>query len=215
MISEKVCTWKCPKLKIIVPKGEWGHFLTLTLTSDDRESHIIVNVSVTLTNSTTWFVAALSLIVNVRVYERMDGRTYGQTDIFTGFIRLFLRWPEKWTHMARYPASFATWWWCLWCLIVVVHVFHSSDVDIFQPLVLCHKFFYCHSLQPFSRVQWKMRTRWTIIRKHSRGHSFYILNLTSFQCKYHVSNCFVDDYCCHKSQTGLRFNEGLLTVTCR
>ena len=38
----------------------------MTLTSDDLESHIIVNVSSTLTNTTIWFVAALSLIVDVR-----------------------------------------------------------------------------------------------------------------------------------------------------
>jgi len=54
------------------------HFLnfkshvTLTLTLDDLESHIIVNVSSTLTNSTIWFVAALCLIVDVRT----DGRTF-------------------------------------------------------------------------------------------------------------------------------------------
>jgi len=47
----------------------------LTLTSNDIESHIIVNVSSTLTNTTIWFVAALCLIVDVR------------TEIFTGFIR--------------------------------------------------------------------------------------------------------------------------------
>jgi len=29
----------------IVPTGDWGHLLTLTLTSDDLESHIVVNVS--------------------------------------------------------------------------------------------------------------------------------------------------------------------------
>jgi len=40
--------------------------VTLTLTSDDLESHIIVNVSSTLTNATIWFVAALSLIVDVQ-----------------------------------------------------------------------------------------------------------------------------------------------------
>ena len=28
--------------------GDWGHLLTLTLTSDDLESHIVVNVSLTL-----------------------------------------------------------------------------------------------------------------------------------------------------------------------
>ena len=53
------------------------------LTSDDLESHIVVNVSSTLTNTTIWFVAALSLIVDVR--------THGWTDIFTGFIRSSLR----------------------------------------------------------------------------------------------------------------------------
>jgi len=46
------------------------------VTSDDLESHIVVNVSSTLTNSTMWFVAALSLIVDVRT----DGRMYGRTD---------------------------------------------------------------------------------------------------------------------------------------
>ena len=54
--------------------------MTLTLTSDDLESHIVMNVSSTLTNSTIWFVAALSLIVDVRTYVqtsvRMDGRTF-------------------------------------------------------------------------------------------------------------------------------------------
>jgi len=43
----------------------------LTLTSDDLESDIIVNDSSTLTNTTIWFVAALSLIVDVRT----DGQT--------------------------------------------------------------------------------------------------------------------------------------------
>jgi len=61
--------------------------VTLTPTSDDLESHIIVNVSSTLTNTTIWFVAALSLIVDVRTYVRMHwvwlwtyGRMYGCTD---------------------------------------------------------------------------------------------------------------------------------------
>jgi len=58
--------------------------VTLTLTSDDLESHIIVNVSSTLTNTTVWFVAALSLIVDVRTDGRADGH-------FTGFIRSSLR----------------------------------------------------------------------------------------------------------------------------
>ena len=61
--------------------------VTLTLTSDDLESHIIVNDSSTLTNTTIWFVAALCLIVDVRTYVRR----YGRTDIFTGFIRSSLR----------------------------------------------------------------------------------------------------------------------------
>jgi len=43
--------------------------VTLTLTSDDLGSHIVVNVSSTLTNITTiWFVAALSMIVDIRMY---------------------------------------------------------------------------------------------------------------------------------------------------
>jgi len=49
--------------------------MTLTLTSDDLESHI-VNVSSTLTNSTIWLVAALCLIVDVHTYGRTYGRTY-------------------------------------------------------------------------------------------------------------------------------------------
>ena len=73
--------------------------MTLTLTSDDLESHMVVNVSSTLTNSTIWFVAALCLIVDVRMDKRTDKRTDGRTDgstdvrtdgrtdIFTGFIR--------------------------------------------------------------------------------------------------------------------------------
>jgi len=50
--------------------------VTLTLTSDDLESDIVVNDSSTLTNTTIWFVAALSLIVDVRT----DGPTYVRTD---------------------------------------------------------------------------------------------------------------------------------------
>jgi len=46
--------------------------VTLPLTSDDLESDIVVNNSSTLTNSTIWFVAALSLIVDVCT----DGRTF-------------------------------------------------------------------------------------------------------------------------------------------
>jgi len=54
--------------------------MTFTLTSDDLESHIVVNVSSTLRNTTIWFVAALSLIVDVRTdvrtYVRTDGRVF-------------------------------------------------------------------------------------------------------------------------------------------
>ena len=50
--------------------------VTLTLTSDDLESDILVNDSLTLTNTTIWFVAALSLIVDVRTDGRTDGRTF-------------------------------------------------------------------------------------------------------------------------------------------
>jgi len=49
----------------------------LTLTSDDLESHIVVNVLSTLTNSTIWFVAAL--FDCGRTYVRTDGRMYGRT----------------------------------------------------------------------------------------------------------------------------------------
>jgi len=50
--------------------------VTLTLTSDDLESHIIVNVSLTLRNTTIWFVAALCFIVDVRTDVLMDGHFY-------------------------------------------------------------------------------------------------------------------------------------------
>jgi len=50
--------------------------VTLTLISDDIESHIVVNDSETLTNTTVWFVAALCLIVDVRTDVRTDGRTF-------------------------------------------------------------------------------------------------------------------------------------------
>ena len=60
--------------------------MTLTLTSDDLESDIVVNDSSTLTNTNTtiWFVIALSVIVDVRTsvrpYVRTEGRTYVRTD---------------------------------------------------------------------------------------------------------------------------------------
>ena len=72
--------------------------MTLTQTSDDLESHIVVNVSSTLTNTTIWFVAALcfSLIVDVWTYIHTYVWTYVCTDgrmedIFTRFIRSSLR----------------------------------------------------------------------------------------------------------------------------
>jgi len=53
--------------------------MTLTLTLDDLESDITMNDSSTLTNTTIWFVAGLSLIVDVRTDVRMYGRTEGRT----------------------------------------------------------------------------------------------------------------------------------------
>jgi len=50
--------------------------MTLTLTSDELESHIVVNESSTLTNTTIWFVVALSLIVDVRTDIRMERWTF-------------------------------------------------------------------------------------------------------------------------------------------
>ena len=47
--------------------------MTLTLTSDDLESHIVVNVSSTLTNTTIWLLAALFDC------GRTDGLTYVRT----------------------------------------------------------------------------------------------------------------------------------------
>ena len=73
-------------MKKIVLIGDWGHLLTLTLTSDNLESHIIVNVSSTLTNTTIWFVAALSLIVDVGtyMYVRTDGHYYRVNEVISG-----------------------------------------------------------------------------------------------------------------------------------
>jgi len=51
-------------VKIVI--FETKSHMTLTLTSDDLESHIIVNVSSTLTNTIIWFVAALCFIVDVQ-----------------------------------------------------------------------------------------------------------------------------------------------------
>ena len=64
-------------MKIVI--FETKSHVTLTLTSNDLESHIIVNVSSTLTNTTIWFVTAFSLIVDVC----MDIWTYGHMDVRT------------------------------------------------------------------------------------------------------------------------------------
>ena len=59
----------------------FGHFrtfegpVTLTLTSDDLENHIVAHVLSTSTNITYWLVATLRLVV--------DGRTNGRTDMFS------------------------------------------------------------------------------------------------------------------------------------
>ena len=109
-----VCVW--------LKNGRWDRFwksssfwnfkshVTLTLTSDDLESNIFVNVSLTLTNTTIWFVAALCFIVDARTYGvcpsvcpyihtsvvQMYGCMDIRTDIFTGFIRSSLkRWSKK------------------------------------------------------------------------------------------------------------------------
>jgi len=69
-------------LKIVI--FETKSHVTLTLTSDDLESDIVMNDSSTLTNTTIWFVAGLSLImiVDVRMYVRTDGHFYLKTTNF-------------------------------------------------------------------------------------------------------------------------------------
>jgi len=63
-------------LKIVI--FETKFHVTLTLTSDDLETHIIVNVSSTLTNTTVGFVAALFHCghTDVRMYGQTDGHFY-------------------------------------------------------------------------------------------------------------------------------------------
>ena len=66
-------------MKIVIFETFKSH-VTLTLTSDDLESHIFMNVLSTLTNTTIWFVAASCLIVDVRTTNvRTDVRTDGRT----------------------------------------------------------------------------------------------------------------------------------------
>jgi len=81
-------------LKIVISETK-SH---MTLTSDDLESHIIVNVSSTLTNTTISVCGCIEFDcgctdarTDVRTYVWVDGRTYRQTDIFTGFITSSLR----------------------------------------------------------------------------------------------------------------------------
>jgi len=72
--------------------------MTLTLTSGDLESYIIVNDSSTLTNSAIWFVAALCLFVDVWTYVRtyvcMDVCTDGRT-FLPGLLGHLKRWPKR------------------------------------------------------------------------------------------------------------------------
>ena len=67
-----------------------GHFrnfegpVTLTLTSDDLESHIVAHVLSTSTNITYWLVATLRLIVDGRTDGRTDARMDGH--VFTNTV---------------------------------------------------------------------------------------------------------------------------------
>jgi len=78
----------------------------LTLTSDDLENHIIVNVSSTLTNTTIWFVAALCLIVDVWT----DVRTYGRMFLpgLLGHLSggdLIITYREPWNSYCNQPMN--------------------------------------------------------------------------------------------------------------
>jgi len=53
--------------------------MTLTLTSDDLESLIVMNVSSALTNTSIWLVAALCFIVDVWMDWWTDRRTHRRT----------------------------------------------------------------------------------------------------------------------------------------
>jgi len=65
--------------------------VTLSLTSDDLESHIVVNVSSTLTNPYHLYHYLVCGCI-----EFDCGRTDRRTDIFTGFITSSLRrWPKN------------------------------------------------------------------------------------------------------------------------
>ena len=70
--------------------------MTWTLTSDDLESHMVVNVSSTLTNSTIClWLHWVWLWTYVRTDGRTDGRTYVRTDGRTDGHFYRRRWPKK------------------------------------------------------------------------------------------------------------------------
>jgi len=90
-------------------------FETLSLTSWMTLKVIILNVSSTLTNTTVWFVAALSLIVDVQTYVRTDGCTDVCTDRWTFLPGLLghlggddLKMPDIWQTGTRYLVHFYT-----------------------------------------------------------------------------------------------------------
>jgi len=91
--------------------------VTLTLTSDDLESHIIMNVLSTLTNTTIWFVAASCLIVDVRTTNvRTDVRTDGRT-LLQRLLGPLRRWPnEADTRMVHW-----------WALIDIIHLIWTGQ----------------------------------------------------------------------------------------
>ena len=134
--------------------------VTLTLTSDDLESHIIMNVSSTLTNITIWFVAALCFIADVQT----DGRMYSRTDIFIGFIRSSLkRWPKKlFTFRVRSVDAYTikihiTHWIHTWIRFIAVNQIKfrwpaRSNTNLFSACLLCT----ITSLLPSSAVKSEM-----------------------------------------------------------
>ena len=67
--------------------GHFGNFegsVTLTLTSDDIESHIVAHVLLTSANITYWLVATLRLI--------LDGRT----DMFSIMVGIISAHQQRW-----------------------------------------------------------------------------------------------------------------------
>jgi len=87
--------WRWSNHQKIVQKRDWGHLLTLTLTSYDLESHIIVNCLIDV-NKYHYLVCGCIVFdcgrTDGRMYRWMDVRM----DIFTGFIRSsYTRWPKN------------------------------------------------------------------------------------------------------------------------